>query len=904
MAYKITDLDLKSGDTNIKLEQLTVNIDFLRLLSKKIVINNITVKGTSFNIDIPNTPQKVKKTEFNYKKAIIETQNIISKALENNFIIKNFTLKDFKINFISKDNKNIPLNIRNLTFNINIQNDNLIINQETTFNINNNKIDSKLITTCENQIKNKKCNINISNVNLNDYLAFLDKKGRAYDYFSNIKALFDLDLNFILNENLEFENGNLTLLSKLGSFNLKQFFDEKIIFIDLVAEAEFKDNFKEININSIKTFFGKTDFFMSMFIKDKETYKNVDLNFNVKNLPIKNLKQLWPNFLGQKEEIRPWVIKHITDGESPNAWAKMNMKYFKQKSKQKDSGLQNIHAEVQMKNVLLNYDDYFPTVKNINGTAIFTEKNMNINIDSANILSTKTTKGNIFMDFDDNIDLLKIKANTRGPISDLFVHIDKDSQKIIEAKVDDIVEDKYTTSQINIDVPIVDNIDFNKVYINISSNILNKPNYILKNSSNIFLTFTKPKDANNFFGTINLTNTNVEFLPLNLYKPAKKELKFDYGALLDDNIVYITKLNPTVDYLKFNIDGILDIKNNLQEVNAENIRYNGSNYNIHYKSFVKNNTVYNNINIFGNNINYENIVEKIRNTALSITQSKNTEDKNNINIEDNIVLGVNYFSFENDKKLLSPYISIKIKNNKLELANFSANMTDKKFIKLKLDKDKKMFNISSNDFGKLFDTINLTNNVKNGSGEININQKNIKGKDVIVGNLKITENFSIIPDDDVKKEVLTDVKQDKNFKKLEKGLKKKNGITFDKLRGEFTYSDNILSLKEVVANSDFINLQVLLSGFINIKTGEIEMNGLLVPLDLINGLFGVNKLPVIGELIFGQKDAGLFASRFSITKKDNNSKMDININKFSMILPGFLRNIFSRSTPIKTVNEG
>ena len=126
-------------------------------------------------------------------------------------------------------------------------------------------------------------------------------------------------------------------------------------------------------------------------------------------------------------------------------------------------------------------------------------------------------------------------------------------------------------------------------------------------------------------------------------------------------------------------------------------------------------------------------------------------------------------------------------------------------------------------------------------------------------------------------------------------MKKDTKITFDKLRGEFEYNNDILRFKEVVANSKFINLQILASGFINLKTEEIKIEGLLVPLGFINGLFGVNKLPVIGDLVFGQKDAGLFASRFSVVKDGADSKIDININKFSMILPGFLRNIFDKS---------
>ena len=72
----------------------------------------------------------------------------------------------------------------------------------------------------------------------------------------------------------------------------------------------------------------------------------------------------------------------------------------------------------------------------------------------------------------------------------------------------------------------------------------------------------------------------------------------------------------------------------------------------------------------------------------------------------------------------------------------------------------------------------------------------------------------------------------------------------------------------------------------------MNIKGLFMPVGLVNGLFGINKVPVISNIIFGQKNGGLFASKFEATK-NGNEKINIKINKFSMILPGFLRNIFT-----------
>ena len=84
--------------------------------------------------------------------------------------------------------------------------------------------------------------------------------------------------------------------------------------------------------------------------------------------------------MGQKDGIRPWVLTHILSGKSPKAIANMNFKYFHNNSHKKESGLQKIYSKIELSNVLLNYDNHFPIVKNINGNAIFTKNNMKIKI--------------------------------------------------------------------------------------------------------------------------------------------------------------------------------------------------------------------------------------------------------------------------------------------------------------------------------------------------------------------------------------------------------------------------------------------------------------------------------------------------------------------------------------------
>ena len=517
---------------------------------------------------------------------------------------------------------------------------------------------------------------------------------------------------------------------------------------------------------------------------------------------------------------------------------------------------------------------------------------MIINIYSAKVLSSKIIYGNIFMDFNKKNEELDIKANVTGPFADLLVHIDKDDKKIIETSANNIIQDYYTKSNLKIEIPLVDDLDFNKVAIDIYSNILNKPNTFFKNTANIFSSFTKKQNSNDFYGNIDFTNSELVFLPLNMIKEAGKNLKINYSATLENeeivkNIAF-TSLN---NYITFKTSGYIDFTKKEQDITIYDIKYNDSNYNIFYNSYVANDKIFNNIIINGKNINYSNIVERLSNiNTKNIKKDKKVitnNTKNKVESETTIKANLEYLNFANNNKIYNPTLMIILKNNNLNILELYAKMNNKNYIKVAFDKNKNDYKIVSNNFGELLSITGTTNSLKNGNGYIEFS---LDKNNNIKGSIQLENGFKILPNDNVKSDVLTDVNEDKNFKNLQKKLKKGKAINFDKLVGEFSYFDNILTLKELVASSKYIGFQILASGTVNTSESKVDINGLFVPLGIINGLFGMNKLPLISDIIFGQKNAGLFASKFEITK-NKDEKMNIKINKFSTILPGFLRNL-------------
>lgn len=890
LVYNIDNFFVKNDNFDFSTKKIILNINFSKLIAGEINIKKIIFVDSNINIYQNNNKKDIVKKEntnnFNYKDFLKTVQNKIIISTQHHFIVQEFQLDKLNLNFIKNNVKETSINFYDINSNINLLGDNFRINQKFSFNFNNSQTNSKFELVCDNE-NNKICNLKLYNIDIKHFKEISKNNKQIYEYINNIDLSLNLNFNITMDEDFNFTSGSINLFSPSGNFYLKDFFEERISFNNLDLSFSFKDNFKEFSIDSLTTKFDNTDFFMSLFFKSYKNYDNLDLVFKTKNLDFKDLKKLWPKNLGQEEEIRPWVLEHIVSGESPSASANMNMKFFH--NKKKESGLQTIYAKVDINNATLNYDNYFPQINNINGIATFTENNMNININTANVLNSKINNGKIFIDFNKDISELDIKANVKGPFADLFIHIDKSEAQLIKTSVNNAIQDYYTNTKLQIKVPLIDDLDFNKVFISANCNLLNKPYLIFQNTANILVSFIKQQYSDAFSGQIDLTNSELVFLPLNIVKEAKKNLVIDYAAeLINDNTVNITKFDPQASYITFDASGYINFDKNEQEVSLKNIKYNNSNFDIFYNSYAINDKIFNNIIINGKNINYDNIIDRLQNVKLNNNQKNidKTNKKNTVKNELVIKANLDYFNFANNKKLYNPNLIFILKNNNFNIFEFYTKINKKNYLQISFDKERNDYKIIFNNLGELLSVTNITQILKSGDGYINFKEDNNK----YIGALEIKNGFTIMPDEDVKSNVLTDVKEDQNFKDIKKDLDKNKGINFTKMTGNFSYSDNILNLEDIIASGKYTSFQILLSGPIDINKGTVDIEGLFVPAGIINGLFGINKIPLISDIIFGQKNGGLFAAKFEITKKKN-EKLNIDINKFSTILPGSLRNL-------------
>ncbi len=113
-----------------------------------------------------------------------------------------------------------------------------------------------------------------------------------------------------------------------------------------------------------------------------------------------------------------------------------------------------------------------------------------------------------------------------------------------------------------------------------------------------------------------------------------------------------------------------------------------------------------------------------------------------------------------------------------------------------------------------------------------------------------------------------------------------HGIAFREIRLPFRVDGPVVDLSDGRARG--AQLGLTLEGQVNRATGEVNLNGLIVPAYALNSLLG--KIPILGSIFTGGKGGGLFALSYRIT--GSISAPDIAVNPLTILTPGILRKPF------------
>ena len=111
-------------------------------------------------------------------------------------------------------------------------------------------------------------------------------------------------------------------------------------------------------------------------------------------------------------------------------------------------------------------------------------------------------------------------------------------------------------------------------------------------------------------------------------------------------------------------------------------------------------------------------------------------------------------------------------------------------------------------------------------------------------------------------------------------------VNFEKLTANFTRAGGRLDVRNgVIASASF---GLTTQGFIDFVKDKVDFNGVFVPLQQVNNMLG--GIPLLGTLLSGGRNEGVFAINYRVTGLASNPSL--NFNPLSGLTPGILRKIF------------
>ena len=112
-----------------------------------------------------------------------------------------------------------------------------------------------------------------------------------------------------------------------------------------------------------------------------------------------------------------------------------------------------------------------------------------------------------------------------------------------------------------------------------------------------------------------------------------------------------------------------------------------------------------------------------------------------------------------------------------------------------------------------------------------------------------------------------------------------NGISFSRLRAEFTRQNGQLTIREGVVKGPMIGATI--EGSIDYPGNQVRMSGTFVPMYGLNNMFG--QIPVFGLFLGGGSNEGLIGVTYEVVGTPGQPVL--RVNPISAMAPGVLRKI-------------
>lgn len=909
LKIEIDDLKVFSAISNnnegsfFVIPKLEAELSLFDLLLMRFKLNEIKIVDSTIILDesrkfSKDLPSKVKRKDA--LKAAGSNISVIINALssirEGSFPIKNFELKNAKL-LVRGEGFDTNILIKKSLIRTSVKRGILYFYSENKASFDKEKSDVDFNSNCQLSNKNGlKCDLMLKNFVINSItdlhpdLVFLDQ----------INTTMNASTSFVVKDG-EIENISFKADSSAGSFEILNFFSQKIYFHNFSIVGKYDNEIGMLNLSDIKVDFEGSNLEvdeydvsphleMSLLVSGLKSYDTKKMDFHIKVEDVQNneLDKFWPINLGKKK-IRNWVISHVRGGIIKSAYAKFSLTNNNLKSH-----LNNMDSQLIFTGSDLEYSKNFPAINNLSGTANFDIKGMKISITDGDVLDNRVHNVMIAIDdFKDPSVTLKISGESKGNAADLLKHINykSDFATMVEKYFNGDSQNKF-----DIAVPLNKKITLKNTYIDISSIISDFNSDYIK--GDVSLTSKKPFNSTNFVTNINLTKADLDTGILGATKKAEIESALGFivsvengGKVALQNILLWQKEVPQDKVIiksaslqkekASTIAGSISFKTVpfiIEKINFKNDNFGKNKYDFSYNSNKQK------ISIKGSKVNLAGLLRNKPSQSGSDNQSFKLSQ---------IQVTANEIGLMNNKSLQNFYLFLNCQDGLCYKGVIKGGRADKKFISLDLVKNpQEDFSIIAGDVidvGYLIEALGLSNTISADKAKIKIINKSVNKKLILEGEIIIDSDVIIYENTAVKRLASDDL-----YSQIKDAIFSEKKTTFDSMKIKFVVKDNILHLKSLVANNYKIGITA--KGTIDLRNNSYDIKGMIVPGFVINNLFGIGNIPILGDvisgLLTGGEGGGLFGIRYEYSKSKDQKEPTFKTNKVSSFVPTTIKSLF------------
>lgn len=743
------------------------------------------------------------------------------------------------------------------------------------------------------------------------------------------------------------QQAHVALKGESGVIEAPTFFDKNLPLEDVNFDATYKEGKAQLNNLSFKV--GESAVVVRGEGGGLDDGRELDfsLTAEARGILLRELQHLWP--LGLAPVPRDWVTRNIKVGKVP--YADLNIKgRIIDPFHDLQLTLERLDGKIDIAGAGVDYLKGMPHATNVSGQALYDQKNFHILVQKGECHGQKITKGDILITKMDERDQdIAIDLNLEGNFRNALELIDFEPLRYAsEMKLKTDTAQGYSKTHLKLDFPLETTVTLKQVKVDIKSILqhvrFEAPIQILPiniSAGDFSIVVNQDRLLLKGDSMLNQSKAHItwqrNFLASNTLKN-KLEVMCDFDAKLwahlglekigtfegtsPLHLVYDDFTNSANLHLKMNTapvymrvfgvskekgvpghvavgalfkQGQLSLIKQFECVAGDTIALHGSAEfmsgqvlpnKINVDSFklgktkikpkfkLKKNKTYQ-LTIDGGILDLESILDQLEQDTNAQNFKENFDA--NVKLDELYILG--------ERPLKKVELKMSMVDGLVRQLNmrgyFSITQTPRALFVIINEPNprERVFEMTTNHFGELMQSLGISDRLLRGRLAIKATHDN-QPKSTWNGRFKIYD-FNL-KDPPVLGQLLSLA-----FPTDFMDLLSDKGMPFSSFSARFKYKPDGLVITDGRAKGSSLGLTV--SGNIATKTKELKLHGTVIPAYFLNTL--IAKIPLLGEVITGGKDEGLFGVTYTITGVYE--KPDIQVNPLSAFAPGLIRKIFS-----------